>query len=78
MSDTFSLVLRWLWQARSYLEEHNILPFVEKLLKTLVQESDQILNEVTPRDALQHWADAQEKPADPWGKNTQREGLRVN
>lgn len=25
-------------QARSYLEEHNILPFVEKLLKTLVQE----------------------------------------
>eukprot|EP00435_Cladocopium_sp_Y103_P034572 s1053_g8.t4 len=25
-------------KARSYLEEHNILPFVEKLLKTLVQE----------------------------------------
>ncbi|CAJ1430894.1 unnamed protein product, partial [Effrenium voratum] len=25
-------------QARSYLEDHNILPFVERLLKTLVQE----------------------------------------
>lgn len=38
------------WQARSYLEEHNILPFVERLLKTLVQENA----DPTKKRALNH------------------------
>ena len=60
-------------QARSYLDDHNILNFVERVLRTLVQETSESQSVVEGhRTAKQISPPSQDRPADPWGR-----GLRA-